>query len=306
MPETTKQLHFSVQGSLINNLSREKFYYNNDLPGAIDLLLNCLVTDQLTLEQRVCLALAIIDGRKELVGVYPGDDYGVQDVPEDRRPKNNIISKFENIAKQLEEAKNQSKMFRDKLACIAENLDERQLTYIDACWRSGYAEDAGDESYTIFGSTPLQKDGIMAAVADILDEDADPLQKAMAPMVDEYLQRMTSKCDEPDYGWLFPDGTFHPVEFGDHFNWAFNWLKQNDPDWSDAKKRLAKHIDLTDAGDYLATKYHAVLLHNPALGYAKVTSLDIRGMTKAQKEFMYDYYMKRGLNKSANDIWKED
>lgn len=48
-----------------------------------------------------------------------------------------------------------------------------------------------------------------------------------------------------------------------------------------------------------------VLLHNPQQGIAIPTRDITREYTKAQKEFLYDYYMERDCKKEANAIWKE-
>lgn len=312
MPETkseTRTLHFSITGAIITRIAREKLYVNNDLPGAFEAIMGATLTDQLTEAQRACIALAILDGRKEIVGTYPGDDYGIEDVPEDKRPNWNLAGHFRKMNEKMAELERKNKLLLDKLACVSETIgSENLLKRCDAEWRTNWCDkDASAEDRTIFG-TEAAWGGIAAAVRDILaEDDMSPLQKAMLPQVAEFTQRMTQSEDlGPDYGWLFPDGKFEPVEFGDHLSWAMKWLKKHDPEWKNYETMMEHGHDFSDAGDVLNQKYHAVLLHNPGLGYARVTSLDLRGMTKAQKEFLYDYYKKRGLDREADDIWKED
>ena len=67
------------------------------------------------------------------------------------------------------------------------------------------------------------------------------------------------------------------------------------------KEELPK---LYEAGDEL-TKEGWVLLHNPAQGIAMTTKNLCKDYTKAQKEFLFEYYMERNCEKEANDIWKE-
>lgn len=55
-----------------------------------------------------------------------------------------------------------------------------------------------------------------------------------------------------------------------------------------------------------AIKRGWVLLHNPSQGIAIPTRDFSREYTKAQKEFLYDYYMERNCKKEANAIWQED
>lgn len=43
----------------------------------------------------------------------------------------------------------------------------------------------------------------------------------------------------------------------------------------------------------------------PSRGIAFPTKNPVKEYTKAQKEFLYDYYMERDCKKEANAIWKE-
>lgn len=47
-------------------------------------------------------------------------------------------------------------------------------------------------------------------------------------------------------------------------------------------------------------------LRNPSRGIAFPTKNPVKEYTKAQKEFLYDYYMERDCKKEANAIWQED
>ena len=49
-----------------------------------------------------------------------------------------------------------------------------------------------------------------------------------------------------------------------------------------------------------------VLLHNPQQGIAIPTRDITREYTKAQKEFLYDYYMERDCKEEANAIWQDE
>lgn len=95
--------------------------------------------------------------------------------------------------------------------------------------------------------------------------------------------------------WLEPNGTFHEVELGEHQEWANKYVEENYPDQSE---------DIFDAGGWL-TDRGWVLLHNPSQGIAFATGSLVRDMTKAQKEFLYDYYTERDCKKEANEVWKE-
>lgn len=61
--------------------------------------------------------------------------------------------------------------------------------------------------------------------------------------------------------------------------------------------------DIIGAADYLVRRGW-VLLHNPSQGIAIPTRDLTRKYTKAQKEFLYDYYMQRKCTREANAIWE--
>lgn len=77
--------------------------------------------------------------------------------------------------------------------------------------------------------------------------------------------------------------------------WFMDELEKRFPDQSE---------DIFDAGGWL-TDRGWVLLHNPSQGIAFATGSLVRDMTKAQKEFLYDYYTERDCKKEANEVWKE-
>lgn len=61
---------------------------------------------------------------------------------------------------------------------------------------------------------------------------------------------------------------------------------------------------LYNSGDALVDRGW-ILLHNPSQGIAYPTESENHVRTKAQKEFLYDYYMERKCYSEANEIWKE-
>lgn len=120
----------------------------------------------------------------------------------------------------------------------------------------------------------------------------DELEKRFPDQFDKWLD---SDCRDEDLRKLEPNGTFHEVEWGEHQDWANKYVEENYPDQSE---------DIFDAGGWL-TDRGWVLLHNPSQGIAFATGSLVRDMTKAQKEFLYDYYTERDCKKEANEVWKE-
>ena len=103
-----------------------------------------------------------------------------------------------------------------------------------------------------------------------------------------------------DYGWLAPDGTFFDVLWGQHEAWA--------------NRYVVEHFGIEHYGHSGTVQYGGTflinrgwcLLHSPSLGNAIPTYDMIKGLTKAQKDFLYDYYIERGFSNKANSIFKED
>lgn len=128
--------------------------------------------------------------------------------------------------------------------------------------------------------------------------------------LDEIVEGMMDKEDHTteDYGWLEPDGTFYGVEWGEHQEWAQNYMNEKFPKEAmngDIDLQTKCNVGLIGAGDWLVERGW-VLLHNPSRGIAFPTKNPVKEYTKAQKEFLYDYYMERDCKKEANAIWQED
>ena len=285
----TRRVRFTIDGAMINGIALDKLWYENDFAGAVDVLMSATQPAEdvpYAKERQLATCLSILDGRSEIRGVYPGPDYGVYPVDEaDEGHGKSLADWFASIRQRLADADRRVRTMQEKLQCVAEELSEAQMVEIDAAWRSEWC-DPGDDDRTIFGTS---------AQAQI--EYA---------MVNEFVQRMESDVDEPDYGWLFPDGTFHPVEWGEHQHWAWSWLMAHDPDFKEmTDPRSGNYVPIDRAGDYLSEHHRAILLHNPGLGTANATGVPGHRMTKAQKEYLYDYYTKRGLTDRADAIWRE-
>lgn len=127
-------------------------------------------------------------------------------------------------------------------------------------------------------------------------------------LITSSLTRMKTEQDD-DYGWLAPDGTYYPVKWGEHDEWAHNYCIEHYP--FDKYEHMYYKIDSNGNQrqyfnrEFLIYVRHWVLLHSPGQGIAKPTHDPARRMTKAQKEFLYDYYTKRGLNDEANAVYRD-
>ena len=110
------------------------------------------------------------------------------------------------------------------------------------------------------------------------------------------------KKTETEYGWLSPDGRFYNVEFGNHQAWASEYLlrlyREDKITYEEAKIEANQN-----AGDVLVNMGW-ILIHNPSNMLIKVTRNESKTITKSQKEFLYDFYIKHGYNEKANELYK--
>ena len=92
------------------------------------------------------------------------------------------------------------------------------------------------------------------------------------------------KKNKEVYGWLAPDGTFYPVEFGNHQAWASEYLLKlyHDGEISDEQ---ARPKDNGDVGDLL-TDMGWILIHNPHGYDFKITRNLSKRVTNKQKDYL--------------------
>lgn len=106
---------------------------------------------------------------------------------------------------------------------------------------------------------------------------------------------------ETEYGWLAPDGVFYPVEFGNHQAWASEYLlclyREGKITYEQAKIEANQNT-----GDVLVNMGW-ILIHNPSNMLIRVSRNESKAITKSQKEFLYDFYLKHGDIQKANELY---
>lgn len=300
-----RYVHFSVEGSFITNLAREKFFINKDLAGALELLRSALVSDQLDSDEQLMLCMQILNGDAEIVGNSDNDDYGVdfrEDIEE--RPTN-----LESIGQLIADMKAENeRLIREnhdlmcKVGFLGGELSDYRLRELNG----KYYEETGE---TLFSGVSLPA-WATTDITYVEDDDA-------SDMVESYLeqrrreQEAVENDEEPvcDYGWLEPDGTFHEVPWGNHSGWAKDYLEEHypfkdNPDlyWRVDSKGIRHSIF---NGDVLVYSLGWILIDSPFQGLPKMTRDTSREMTKAQKEFMFDFFMERGRTEEANALYAD-
>lgn len=296
----TEQLHFRIEGEFITNLARERFYQDHNLSGAIELVQSATVTDELNEVEHLMLALEVISGKKSIIGTYPGDDYGIKENNDIDRYFDDFIKEIDNIQKRLKDKEEELQQVYNKYSFVLSQLPDYKI------------KDINDEYHSEYGEYLFEIPREERRFNYLMNNYVGVSQHSAQEALDEFLARRkdTTEYKYADYGWLEPDGTYHEVEWGMHSQWARDYLDEHYP-----FKEYAHMYWKTDSngerhhyvnGDCLVHCLGWVLLDNPMQGIATPKYDPIKGMTKAQKEFLFDYYIDRGMNDRASGLYKED
>lgn len=260
MGERTRSLSFAITGEFVTRTAREWLWLEAKPWSTVEeFLLSCMHGTDQTREELVDLAIKVVTGKAKFIGNTADDTYAL--VEDNQDLIGDYIGRWSRKLKQLE------KDHRE-----LENKWSQLTAYLMDSGRGYMLKDAGvDES----------------------DEGDRGLGYGLSVMLDSYLkeERIEREGHKDNYGWLDPQGNFYPVEFADHQNWAYHKVRQ----LGIVEKYAA---DYGDSGDLLVERGWA-LLHNPGMGVAYVTANPTKPLTKAQKDFLYGYYLDRGLTKNA-------
>lgn len=294
-------MHFAVAGEFITNAAREKLYVDKDLDSAIRVLRSSLVTDELDSDEQLMLCLQVLHGAASIVGRSDTPEYRLvfrDDI--DERPTN--LSAIGQLIKDMEEEnrKLQEKNMKlmDKLAFMAGELSPYKLEDINA----DYYNATGEPMFADMTIPSWRKVKNQLGMSDMLESFMAQRRR---------MEEVEDEDGEPvcDYGWLEPDGTWHPVEWGMHAKWAGEWLEEHMPFkehpeiyWRIDKDGRKHHIT---GGDVLVFSLGWILMDSPWQGLAKSTMSPEKAITKAQKEFLYDYFMERKRNEEANALYED-
>lgn len=272
-------LTFDVQGEFITQLAREWFYNGEkSFDKIMEMLTLCMVNEDIPEAQTRRHAEDVLIGRAALKGSTREGTYHLEvyELGEEEQ----LTGKM-NIWKEVERRKKAEKDLRRMI----ERWDVA-MDYISEETKRTIRKELGEETAE--------------------DRQQDELDSLIKRMMDE------EEHTTDDYGWLEPNGTFHAVEWGNHQEWANDYLDKN----LTQEEQFAAMVEINASGmtkscpdvigaaDYLVRRGW-VLLHNPYQGIAIPTRDTARAYTKAQKEFLYDYYMERNCEKEANEVWEE-
>ena len=281
-----KALSFSIEGGFVTNLARE-WLFDGKFQKAVDLLDSCTQSDGLTEAEHAHLVWKILDGTCDIVGTYPGEDYGIEERPEQG---GNLEKAFAQL--------------REKRDILEASLDQRneQFAYVIEflqnefpCTLKAQAEQfQKDYGYPLLGSEALSSGEPEETTLDL------------HPLLTEFLE--VQKSEAPEYGWLEPNGTFHPVPWGEHEKWALDYVEEHYPEemFAEYYTHIFPNMGKRSigGGDILTYKLGWLCIDSPAQGRGRPRTIG-KPMTKAQKEFLYDYYMKRKRYQEAKELYEE-
>ena len=304
-----KTLCFSIEGDFLTNVAREKLYHDGDLRSAVEILRNGLVSDQITPNEQLIICLQILNGDAAIKGNSNTEEYGLYF--EDYVDKNNcnmdvIYDIFAKQKEQLEQLKEENKELQRKFLFLCNDLTEYRLGQYNADYYNEYGE-------------PLFPDVKIPAWRMVENQYIDSCTFPNQPssMLQSFLEQRHRENDEnidtsEDYGWLEPNGTYHPVDWGCHADWAEKYLNEhnrsykNEPDLYQQLDDNNKLKHLYNAGDVLVFKLGWVLIDSPGQGLGHPTCDPTKGFTNAQREFLFDYYTKRNRSKEANALYQNE
>lgn len=284
MKQGYKELTFSIEGEFITQLAREwMFCEEREFEKVMDLLLSCMGGTEMSEKELRRRAEDVLIGRAEFSGNTANGTFCMTAYDANEQPdipeRFNIFCRYSEEIRKRKEAEKEKEMYMEWY--------EVAMEYVPESLKNEVRREIGQPIESRYGS--------------------DILAGFMERMLDK------EKHSTEDYGWLAPDGTFHEVEWGNHQEWANNYLEEH---LSEEEQKAAlieinvsgmtkSGTDIMGAADYLVRRGW-VLLHSPSQGIAVSTRNPMKRYTKAQKEFLYDYYMERGKEKEANAIYEGD
>lgn len=134
------------------------------------------------------------------------------------------------------------------------------------------------------------------------DFDRDELKSNTEEKDVEETPEIEEALEEYGYGFVEPNGNFIESDFGTHTDKAYEIIKEKGfyEEWEKSKKESDKYDSPVDFLVYVK-KY--ILMHNPIMGgLGETIAQTPNRITKAQREFLYDYYTREG-NKSLAEYY---
>lgn len=302
-----KTLGFGITGEFVTKIAREWFFLEGKEYKVVeDLLLSCMGGTDTPEGELKLMAQDILLGKAEFRGNSADDTFRY--VTLDAPTKTNLFTEYS-------KARQEVKRLKNALA----DTDKQYGNLLDALrsWWEGNAEEALEiveskdvkelllDLMAMYDEVSIVYKPGYGRIAKFPDsEDEVVVRKTTGePLLDSYFeQKVIEEKHDDNYGWLEPNGTFHPVEWCEHQQFAYNILVERE--WLEEYEAFDKH-GISHAGDFLTSRKGWVLLHNPGRGVAYATRDEGKRLTKAQREFLFAYYSDRGCKETAAKYLEE-
>lgn len=192
-----KEFTFDILGEFITNIAREWFYTGEkSYENVMKVLMDCMTGTDTPDEQIRRYAEDILLGRAALKGSTADGTYHLERYePGEEEPMLGTMNIWEEI-------KRRKKVEQD-LARMIERWDVA-MEHISESAKREIRKELGEETAE------------------------DRQQNAL----DSFIKRMADEEEHTteDYGWLAPNGTFYGVEWGEHQEWARNYMDEEFPE----------------------------------------------------------------------------
>ena len=276
-----REVSFDVRGEFITQMAKEWFFVENrGYDKVMELLLSCMEGTEQSEKELKRLAEDVLLGRAALVGSTRDNTYHMEVYEPDEQPEQpewfNVFRKMSNLMSKMKDTEKELQKMQGWYAVAMEYVPEHKRN-------------------------------------DVLEETGQPIESRYGNgMLESFMERMMDQEEHTteDYGWLEPNGTFHEVEWAKHQEWAERYIRENmtEEEWLLAGVHMdgqLKTACYNTFGDFLVDRGW-VLLHSPTQGIARPTRNPVKRYTKAQKEFLYDYYTERGKEAETNAVYEEE
>lgn len=124
------------------------------------------------------------------------------------------------------------------------------------------------------------------------------LKDKVKNFIESKQSRLTEEKEDKDivedYGWLSPAGEFFACGWGEHTQGAFEIID----------RKYSNEFSYEDARDFLVNKGW-ILIDNPTRSYIEVTTGKNKRITKAQREFLFDYFTNLQMHNRAKEFLED-
>lgn len=295
-----KTLRFGITGEFVTKIAREWFFLEGkDYKVVEELLLSCMCGTDIPEGELKLMAQDILLGKAEFRGGSADDTFRY--VTLDTPAKTNLFTEYSKARQEVERLKN-----------ALADTDKQYSNLLDALrsWWEGNAEEALEfveskevkelllDLMALYDQVSIVYTPGYGKVAKFPDNEVVIQKTTGEPILDSFMAQQRIEAKHKDnYGWLEPDGTFHPVPWCDHQEFAAKTIEQRG--WWDEFDRWDDDTSIYCNGDFLTMVKGWVLLHNPGRGVALVTRDESKRLTKAQKEFLFGYFADRNMPDKA-------